>query len=162
MEQNFTKEEAKQFVHEAHASIKSGKFGDFMGYTESDYSHVENKAFQLYSQGRYDKALVLLDGLVAMNSHRFYPFLLRGEVMLKTGERIKALDNFLAARELAPNNITIASKIGEAYLGMRQPDQATMYFDEVLEDTESPSDHAAKRRARVLREIAVKFVGSAA
>ena len=89
-------------------------------------------------------------------------FLLRGEVMLKMGERIKALDNFRAAIELSPGNITIASKIGEAYLGMGQPERAKEYFDEVLEDTDLPSDHAAKRRARVLREIAVKFVGSAA
>ena len=41
-------------------------------------------------------------------------------------------------------------------------ERAKEYFDEVLEDTDLPSDHAAKRRARVLREIAVKFVGSAA
>jgi tetratricopeptide (TPR) repeat protein len=162
MEQKFTKEEASQFAHEAFASLEAGKFGEFMGYSESDYSHIESKAFQLYCQGRYDKALVLLDGLVAMDSHRYYPFLLRGEVMLKMGERIKALDNFRAAIELSPGNITIASKIGEAYLGMGQPERAKEYFDEVLEDTDLPSDHAAKRRARVLREIAVKFVGSAA
>lgn len=162
MEAKFTKEEAAQFVEAANASIQSGKFGDFMGYTEADYSQLENKAFQLYSQGRYDKAIVLLDGLVAMDTHRYYPFLLRGEVMLKKGERIKALDNFRAAREIAPENITVASKIGEAYLGLKQPQQAVVYFEEVLGDTKTPSDHAAKRRARVLREIAGRAVGSAA
>lgn len=155
-------EDCKTFARACAESLEQGKLGAFLGHTETEYRHIESRAFQMYSQGRHDKATTLLEGLIALDEHRYYPYLLLGEVCLKQADYFKALDLFRAAEQLEGENVTVISKLGEAYMRTGQVGLAVRYFERVIADESTPKDHASKRRSSVLLGIANKALAAAA
>jgi predicted Zn-dependent protease len=126
-----------------------------LGMGPDELLAVEVMAHQLYLQGKYEEAAQMLNGVVTMESKRYYPFLLLGDIAQKTGEEVQALQCFAAADALQPNNPNVLTKLGEAFLRTGQVGRAVEALSRVLA-MNLPDEDENRRRALVLSKIAAR------
>jgi predicted Zn-dependent protease len=128
---------------------------EMVGMGEDELLAVEVLAHQLYLQGKYEEATNMLGGIVTMESKRYYPFLLLGDIAQKTGEEVEALQCFAAADALQPNNPNVLTKLGEAFLRTGQVARGVEALSRVLA-MNLPEEDDNRRRALVLSKIAAR------
>jgi predicted Zn-dependent protease len=126
-----------------------------IGMGEDELLAVEMLAHQLYLQGKYEQAAEMVGGIVTMESKRYFPFLLLGDIAQKTGEEVQALQCFAAADALQPNNPNVLTKLGEAFLRTGQVQRAVEALSRVLA-MNLPEEDDNRRRALVLSKIAAR------
>jgi cytochrome c-type biogenesis protein CcmH/NrfG len=97
----------------------------------------------------------MVSGIVTMESKRYFPFLLLGDIAQKTGEEVQALQCFAAADALQPNNPNVLTKLGEAFLRTGQVQRAVEALSRVLA-MNLPEEDDNRRRALVLSKIAAR------
>jgi thioredoxin-like negative regulator of GroEL len=136
---------------------KNEGLAELVGMGDAELLAIEVLAHQQYLQGKYEEAAQMLAAIVTMESKRFYPFLLLGDIAQKTGDEVQALECFVVADQLQPNNADIMAKLGEAFLRTGQLAKAKQTFDKVLA-LPLPDDHEMKRRAAVLARVAERGV----
>lgn len=133
----------------------SDSIASFVGMGEDELLAVEVMAHQLYLQGKYEQATEMVSGIVTMESKRYFPFLLLGDIAQKTGEEVQALQCFAAADALQPNNPNVLTKLGEAFLRTGQVQRAVEALSRVLA-MNLPEEDDNRRRALVLSKIAAR------
>lgn len=132
-------------------SVAEGKAGAFLGFDEGHLYQIELTAHRLYKERRYDKAKIVLEGLLSLDAERAYAHLLLGDVFLREHDYDAALDCLLAAERLDPESITTRAKIAETYLKKGEEARARELFEQVATmNSEEVHEQLAKRRAQAL------------
>jgi predicted Zn-dependent protease len=84
-------------------------------WTFQDISLVAEKAYLLLQQGRCLEAEVLLEGLLAVDSHNRYCRLALATVWAAKGDLRKAVEQFDQLVNLYPNDVEVRTRRCEAY-----------------------------------------------
>lgn len=130
---------------------------DLFGVTEDHFGHYENQAYHFYRAGRLDDTEVIVNGILALDATRPYPYLLRGDIALQRFRLDEAIEAFHQAkeRETDANRSGATVKLGEALLKARRGEEARVELDEVLATT--PESHHHHRRALSLKRVLEAF-----
>ena len=110
------------------------------------------KAYQFYSDRRYDKAAALLRGVTALDCKQAYGHLLLGDVLLQQAEFEEAAVSLERARDHEADNPQTLAKLGEAYVRLDRREEAVEALKMALEVSDEESPH--HKRASALLEIA--------
>lgn len=110
------------------------------------------KAYQFYSDKRFDKAAALLRGVTALDCKNAYAHLLLGDVLLQQSEFDEAATMLERARELDPDNPQALAKLGESYVRLDRCEEAVIVLERALEALDEASSH--HKRATVLLQVA--------
>lgn len=113
---------------------------------------MEVAAHHLYENGKFDEATVLIEGIMALDDERYYPYLLIGDYYLtQEDDYDEALRYLLAAHEFGPDDPGISYKVGETLLRKGEPEQSAKFFNEaILFGSGQPEDNPFAQRAQVL------------
>ena len=145
---SLTKEEKLlEFATKLAEHSKSGTAGAFLGIDNHFYEDVEQRAYKLYKSGYYDKAIVLLLGLVDLDAKRPYPFSLLADCYFREGSYDKALEFFAKAHELDESNTVLMCKLGETKLRLGDKEEAKAFFEKTLEHSNNTSRSTIRARA---------------
>ena len=132
-------------------NLEKGTAGDFLGFSEQNYYELEALAHKFYVQQRYDKARIVLEGLVSLSAFRPYPFLLFGEVLMVEQKLDEARTCLEKAHELDKKSVGVKLKLAELYVKLERNDDAAVLLMDILniEDLQG-SDYIKQQRARVI------------
>lgn len=146
-------EEAAERVAEMYRRIDDGEpLVEVVDYPEWICPLGEMFARQRYMQGRYEEAAEMADGIIALDSTRYYPYLLTGLIcMEQEGEYETAADCLAKAKELGPDDEpSITYNLAEAFLRTDEPEAGIAHLQETLQRTEDEPDNEYRERAEVL------------
>ena len=139
------------FLSEYASHLEQGTAGEFLGFSEQNYYELETLAHKFYVQQRYDKATVVLEGLVSLSEARAYPFLLFGEVLMVQGNLDEALTCLEKAHTLDKTSVGVKLKLAELYVKQQRNDEAAVLLMEILEvEGLEGTDYVKQQRARVI------------
>lgn len=139
------------------AHVNNTPVGDVMGILPEAYAQYENQAYHFYRAGRLDDTEVIVNGILALDATRPYPYLLRGDIALQRFRLDEAIEAFGQAkeRETDANRSGATVKLGEALLKARRVEEARVELDEVIATT--PASHHHHRRALSLKRVLEAF-----
>lgn len=115
---------------------------------------AEMYARQMFNQGNYEDAMKMIDGVMALDESRYYPYLLVGLYLLQEERDYeRAADFFAQAKELGPeDDPSITFNLGEAFILNGDFDYGIAQLDETLRRTEDEPENVYRERALVLLE----------
>ncbi len=132
---------------------------DLYGVNDAHFARYEQQAYQLYRQSRLDDAEVIVNGIIALDATRPYPYMLRGDIALRHFRLDDAIEAFTQAKSLETDDRRsgAAVKLGEALLKARRGDEALVELEEVIATTRESHHH--HRRALSLKRVLEAFQG---
>ena len=148
------KTELTNFIAELVEHTQAGTVGELFGCDEAFYTNVERTAYKLYQRSRYDRARVLLEGLIALTPTRAYPQLLLGDILLRQRSYDDARSILSRALAAQPRDPMTLCKLGEACVKAKDYDEARTHLARVIEFSVPRRDkHARDRATALLRAI---------
>lgn len=93
---------------------------------------VEQRAYQFYLRGNYEKAQVLLEGLISMNTTRAYPYQLLGEIAFKSCLYSEALALWEKSAQLDGEDIWTIMKLAELNIQFGRLKKAKPLLEKVI------------------------------
>ena len=125
---------------------------------------MEAMAHRLYMNGKFEEAQIMVEGVLALDDQRHYPYLLIGTYLLEEQENYeKAIESLLVAHELGPEEPGIAYKLAEALWRDGRNERSIPFFEAAVawaDDEENPYRKRAEVVLERLRE-AVESRGAA-
>lgn len=120
---------------------------------QDDYVEVlEAMAHRLYENGKFDEAQTMVEGVLALDDQRHYPYLLIGTYLLEEEENYeKAIESLLVANELGPENPGIAYKLAEALWRDDRIERSIPFFEAAVAWADD-EDNPYRNRAEVVLE----------
>lgn len=144
-------ENIQAFLADYATSLEQGTAGEFLGFSEQNYYELETLAHKFYVQQRYDKATVVLEGLVSLSDTRAYPYLLFGEVLMVQNKLDEAQACLEKAHQLDTKSVGAKLKLAELYVKLERNDEAAKLLMEILDiEGLEGSDYVKQQRARVI------------
>lgn len=138
--------------------IEEGEeLGEALGVSEEFIESMEYYAHMLYENDKIEEAGTLVEGILALDEERHYPYLLVGDIALEEGRYEDAATCLSAAAEFGPEDPMIEGKLGEALLHIDEIEAALGHLQKATVVAEE-EDNTYKRRAEVL----IGLVGEAA
>jgi predicted Zn-dependent protease len=111
---------------------------------------VEQKAYALYADGRYYTAETLLKGLTSLDSQRPYPFVLLGDIALRTDRADEAAEHLQHACEIDGSDPVASLKLGEALLRGGRSDEGIAALQQAVANAGDDKDNPHVKRAQAL------------
>ena len=150
MSDSILKANTKQEFDEAlrKAATREISLDQFFALSKSDIDTITILANALYEEDRLDEALVLLEGLIALNDKdtRFYNA--AGAIFIRQERYEEALEALNRALELDPNNLDAYVNRGEVYLVNAHLEQSAADFEKAISMDpleENPSANRARQ-----------------
>lgn len=103
------------------------------------------------SQGKYDKAQIIFDGLMALEPDQLAPALAFGEALLKCGEPERALDHLLTLVQKFSHDARLLVLTAKACILLGKNEEAKEFLQPLLE-TNVAKEHAEARAMMRLLE----------
>ena len=142
-----------QFADDYAASLRDGTAGEFLGFSQQNLYNIEVIAHQLYTQGRHERALDLVRGLLLLDRARHYPHLLLGDLLLRQGDAAAAKAPLERAHTLKPDDITTTAKLGEALLKLGEHERAAQLLSSISEESQEEPSAVVLRARALLRTL---------
>ena len=127
-------------------------FTGMFGFDDRMCMQVEQRAHQLYLRGKYEKAQVLLEGLISMNTTRAYPYQLLGEIAYKSCLYDEALALWEKSAQLDGDDIWTTMKLAELHMQFGRLSQARPLLEKVIR-CDDPRAVLLVKRAECLKDI---------
>lgn len=131
-----------------------------LGLSDDYVETMEFYAHYLYRHGKYDEAGVLVEGVVALDATRYYPYLLAGDVAMQQESWEEAVQLLGAAVHYGPEEAMIEGKLGESLLRIGRPRDAVGHLQRAVELADAPDDKY-RRRSEVLLNLIAEEAGEA-
>ena len=107
-------------------------FTGMFGFDDRKCMQVEQRAYQFYLRGNYEKAQVLLEGLISMNTTRAYPYQLLGEIAFKSCLYSEALALWEKSAQLDGEDIWTTMKLAELNIQFGRLKKAKPLLEKVI------------------------------
>jgi tetratricopeptide (TPR) repeat protein len=120
----------------------------FLNFTKDDVDKIALIANALYDNDRLDEALVLLEGLIAIDDKDSRYFNAAGAIFIRQGRLDEAMEALNRALLLNPDNIDAYVNRGEIYLVTAQLEPAASDFEKAIKmdpREENPSANRARQ-----------------
>lgn len=147
-----TKEQAEALGAMGRRYVEGESFASIFGVNEKYLEMAEERAYQLYQAGRYEDARAVCMGIISLDSDRYYPYLVIGDVELKQLGLQQAREYLHLAHERAPEAIPVLAKYGEVLMRSREFSAGRPHLEKVVERVEDP-DNPHRRRAQALLRL---------
>jgi len=128
-----TKEQKEDIGKLGEVIAAGDPLSEFFGVDEAYMHTVEKTAFDFYSKEQYEDARVLIEGLIALDSRRYYPHLMLGEILLHEGDAASATGHLEKADELKPDDPCVKFKLAQAKIQLDAQDAGIELLEQVLE-----------------------------
>lgn len=123
----------------------------FFGLGDDQIQAFAAIGFLNYQQGRMDEAREIFDGLVALDSSRYYGYAGLGAIALAAGDLETAETQLREALARNGNDPTVLANLGETLLRASKTEEAAGYFQKALELDPAGQDPGANRARSILR-----------
>ncbi|MCS6885228.1 MAG: tetratricopeptide repeat protein [Acidobacteriota bacterium] len=123
-------------------------FQQFLSLTNQDVENITIMAHTLYEEDRLDEALVLIEGLIALNDKNSVYYNAAGAIFIRQEKYDEALAALNKAIELDPNNLDAYVNRGEVYLVTAHLEEAAADFEKAISmdpREENPSANRARQ-----------------
>jgi len=130
--------------------VAGEQLSEVLGVTDNQIQAIAAVGYNLYQQGKLNDAETVFRGLISTNKNSAYGYAGLGAVALakRPADLAAAQENISKAAELAPNDPTIQSNLGEVLLRQGKFDEAGKQFERALKlDPESKDPGANRARA---------------
>ena len=118
---------------------------------------MEHYAHDLYRHGRIERAGTIIEGVLALDHTRYYPYLLVGDIALQKGAWADAARCFEAAVNFCDTpTAMLFGKLGEAHLRAGELETSAAYLRRAV--AAGPPDQKYVRRSEVILESMVNTV----
>jgi predicted Zn-dependent protease len=147
----------KQTLREGAAEIiravhEEEPLAEILGYDEAFIASVEQNAYKLRQQERFEEAEQLIRGAVALDVTRPYPHLLLGDILVEQDQLEEGEAELAAALELRPDSVHARMMLAEVKMQREEYEAAGDLLEDVIEQEET--DEEVRERAEVLLEVA--------
>lgn len=122
-----------------------------LGISEEYIQTMEFYAHYLYNHGKWDEAGVLVEGVLALDEERYYPYLLVGDVAMQEERWEEAVKCLGAAIAFGPEDPMLEGKIGEALLRVGRVEDALFHLQKALALGDEEDKYA--KRSKVLIQM---------
>ena len=131
--------------------LKSGaiKPSDLFNVTAQQYGAILMAGHTLFTEGRYDEARQLFEGLATLDSKNPYIHGMLGAIYQKMGQDEAAIARYSKALSMYPNDINSLTNRGELLLKTGKMQEAASDLKKAI-DLDSGKRHPAANRARLL------------
>ena len=123
------------------------KFREILGIELEELAVMEAHAFSLYRKGQYERAQTAALGILAMDSDRFIPQLIVGDVALATHNFREAVTHLRRAHELAPQELGVLARLGEALAKKGEKKEARAHLEAVISGAEKGASYLSRAEA---------------
>lgn len=82
--------------------------------SEETLQLMEAQAYELYLKEQFDKAQIAALGLLALDRERLVSRLIAGDIALREFRFREAMEHLKAAHQMAPSDVAIQARLGEA------------------------------------------------
>ena len=148
-EQQTLREGAAAIIRAVH---EEEPLGEILGYDEAFIASVEQNAYTLREQERFEEAEQLIRGAVALDVTRPYPHLLLGDILVEQGDLEEGEAELAAALELRPDSVHARMMLAEVKMKREAYEAAADLLEDVIDHGEV--EEAVRERAGVLLEVA--------
>ncbi len=124
-----------------------------LGVGEAFVETMEFYAHQLYEYGKLDRAGVLVEGILALDETRYYPYLLIGDIAMQRERWEDAVVCLGAAVSFGPESSMLEGKLGEALVRAGRPDDAVVHLQRAVALSEQDGEMKYGRRSASLLEL---------
>lgn len=124
-------------------------FQQFLSLTNEDVENITIMAHTLYEEDRLDEALVLIEGLIALNDKNSVYYNAAGAIFIRQEKYEEALVSLNKAIELDPNNLDAYVNRGEVYLVNAHLEEAAADFEKAI-SMDPREENLSANRARQL------------
>ncbi|MDA0713112.1 MAG: tetratricopeptide repeat protein [bacterium] len=113
--------------------------------------------YKLFLQGKYKDAIIIFDGLVALNPYDGYFHSVLGSIYARTNEEDKAIREFSVSANLSPHDPQVLVNLGELLLNKGQFEEALLSLKKAVA-LDSTGTNPAVARAKALITATVALV----
>jgi Flp pilus assembly protein TadD len=120
----------------------------FFEFSNEDIDHMALLANALYEEERYDDALVILEGLIALNDKDSRYYNAAGAIFIQQEKYDEAYEALTKSLELDPNNLDAYVNRGEVFLVNSRLEEAAADFEKAISmdpREENPSANRARQ-----------------
>lgn len=151
--EDLTDEEKEAVKDLARRVMNEGEeLAEAIGVSEDYIETMEFYAHKLYQHGKLDEAGVLVEGILALDKTRYYPYLLVGDVAMQEERWEEAVQCLGAAVNFGPEDSMLEGKLGEALLRVGRTEDAVFHLQKAVAFAEDPDDKY-RRRSEVLLNV---------
>jgi hypothetical protein len=145
----------------AAGDAQPGQLRALLGVEEEVLDAMERYAHDLYRHGRLERAGTIIEGLLALDHTRYYPYLLVGDIALQNAAWSDAARCFEAAINFCDEPTPLLyGKLGEAHVRAGAIDEGVTCLRLAM-DVGEPQDKYV-RRSRAILETIAESVGAVA
>lgn len=148
-ETELTESERQAVATLAERVQRGDKMIDIFGVDEDTMSEMENQAYRLYRNNRYEQAKVACRGVLALDEDRPLMLLLMGDMALAEFRFSSAVIHLQKARRLVPDHPVICARLGEALWKAGQPEAGREHLEAAV-DQDSGLSKADRKRCQAL------------
>jgi Flp pilus assembly protein TadD len=132
--------------------VAGEQLSEVLGVTDNQIQAIAAVGYNLYQQGKLTDAEVVFRGLISTNKNSPYGYAGLGAVAMakRPADLAAAHENISKAAELAPNDATIQSNLGEVLLRQGKFDVASKQFQKALKLDPDSKDPGANRARAIL------------
>ncbi|GEM_PF-2309109 len=157
--------EERRLLEEVAAAVaeesRPGQLREVLGIDEGVLEAMEGYAHDLYRHGRFERAGTIIEGILALDHTRYYPYLLVGDIALQQGEWSDGARCFEAAINFCDDPTPMLfGKLGEAYVRDGEFQKSITCLTRAIELGET--DDKYTKRSRALLETIIESVGEVA
>lgn len=148
--EELTDEEKSLLERIARAVVEEGHtLQESLGVADDYLETMEFYAHRLYVNGEFEKMAVLVEGIIALDETRYYPYLLLGDVAMQRERWEEAVQCLGAALNFGPDESMLEGKLGEALLRVGRIEEAVIHLQQAIEMVDE-SDDKYRRRSETL------------
>ena len=151
--EDLSEAEREALVEVARRLVDEGEaLQEALGVSEEYVESMECFAHRLYANGKFEKAGVLIEGVLALDETRYYPYLLVGDIAMQEERWEDAVTCLEAASEFGPESARVEGKLGEALLRAGRLEAAVARLQTAVAVADDP-EQKYRRRSQVLLEL---------
>jgi tetratricopeptide (TPR) repeat protein len=159
--EDLSDEEKSALERVARDVVEEGKtLQEALGVADDYVETMEFYAHRLYANGEFEKMAVLVEGLIALDETRYYPYLLLGDVAMQEEPWEEAVQCLGAASNFGPEASMLEGKLGEALLRAGRLEEAVIHLQQAVELGDEPDDKY-RRRSETLLDLVDRQVETA-
>ncbi len=160
--EELTDEEESRLERIAREMVEEGNtLQESLGVADDYLETMEFYAHRLYVNGEFEKMAVLVEGIIALDETRYYPYLLLGDVAMQGERWEEAVQCLGAALNFGPDESMLEGKLGEALLKVGRIEEAVIHLQQAIAMADE-SDDKYRRRSETLLGLLDRQIETAA
>ncbi|RAL22970.1 hypothetical protein DL240_08750 [Lujinxingia litoralis] len=146
-------EEEKGLLYKMAERVTAGEsLASILEIESAEMAYFEGCAYEFHRQGEFERAEEVALGVLALDERRAYALLVMGDVALKRRDSEQAVMWLERAAGLAPDDIGVLIRLGEALMRTGRFERARKVLDQVISDG-GGRDDIYLRRAYALKRV---------